>query len=210
MAHTPGLVLARPGEPDQLILTGKTLPAPGPTGSSRQPGSSPSIGGLETHRDRVIPTGSQAMCLASMAWAPWWRWGPMSPTCAPAPGSPIHTDLRHGGGFARHTWCRLAPLMPVPDALSDETGRRAPLPRPHRLAGLAKLPHLRGGLLITGLAAVSAASRVQLALQKGARVFSASPRRHQWLKQLGVQGVADYRDPDRLAQLQAANGGEPF
>jgi NADPH:quinone reductase-like Zn-dependent oxidoreductase len=25
-----------------------------------------------------------------------------------------------------------------------------------------------------------------------------------------VQGVADYRDPDWLAQLQAANGGEPF
>ncbi|MGN4867091.1 zinc-binding dehydrogenase [Aeromonas caviae] len=52
---------------------------------------------------------------------------------------------------------------------------------------------------------------MQLALQKGARVFaSASPRHHQWLKQLGVQGVADYRDPDWLAQLQAANGGEPF
>ena len=25
-----------------------------------------------------------------------------------------------------------------------------------------------------------------------------------------MQGVADYRDPDWLAQLQAANGGEPF
>ncbi|MCS0540730.1 zinc-binding dehydrogenase, partial [Aeromonas veronii] len=77
---------------------------------------------------------------------------------------------------------------------------------------LAKLPRLHGeALLITGSGSSVGRFAVQLALQQGARVFaSASPRHHPWLKQIGVQGVADYRDPAWLATLQAANGNEPF
>ncbi|HHP5407228.1 TPA: alcohol dehydrogenase catalytic domain-containing protein [Aeromonas veronii] len=123
-----------------------------------------------------------------------------------------HTDLRHHGSFARHTRVPARALLPVPDALSDEAAAALPCPGLTAWQALAKLPRLHGeALLITGAGSSVGRFAVQLALQQGARVFaSASPRHHQWLKQIGVQGVADYREPDWLATLQAANGNEPF
>lgn len=123
-----------------------------------------------------------------------------------------HTDLRHHGSFARHTRVPARALLPVPDALSDEAAATLPCPGLTAWQALAKLPRLHGeALLITGAGSSVGRFAVQLALQQGARVFaSASPRHHPWLKQIGVQGVADYRDPDWLATLQTANGNEPF
>lgn len=212
MNHTQAWCWHAPGEPDQLTLTRQALPTPGPDEvlvANRiiafnpvdwklieqghphwQPGHVPGVDGMGT----LVALGANVTHLR--------------------PGTLVayHTDLRHGGSFARHTLVPARALMPVPHALSDEAAAALPCPGLTAWQALAKLPHLHGeALLITGAGSSVGRFAVQLALKQGARVFaSASPRHHQWLKQLGVQGVADYRDPDWLAQLQAANGGEPF
>ncbi|MGL5660373.1 MAG: alcohol dehydrogenase catalytic domain-containing protein [Aeromonas sp.] len=123
-----------------------------------------------------------------------------------------HTDLRHPGSFARHTRVAARALLPVPDALSDEAAAALPCPGLTAWQALAKLPRLQGeALLITGAGSNVGRFAIQLALKQGARVFaSASARHHSWLKQCGVQAVADYQDPNWLATLQQANGNQPF
>lgn len=123
-----------------------------------------------------------------------------------------HTDLRQQGSFAGHTIVPARALLPVTDALSDAAAVSLPCPGLTAWQALAKLPDLAGeALLIAGAASNVGRFATQLALQQGARVFaSASRRHHDWLQQLGVQGVADYGASDWVDRLRAANGGEPF
>ncbi|MGL6477946.1 alcohol dehydrogenase catalytic domain-containing protein [Aeromonas caviae] len=197
MTHTQAWCWHAPGEPDQLTLTRQALPTPGPDEvlvANRiiafnpvdwklieqghphwQPGHVPGVDGMGT----LVALGANVTHLR--------------------PGTRVayHTDLRHGGSFRPpHPGVRLAALMPVPDALSDEAAAALPCPGLTAWQALAKLPHCTGGPAHHGAGSSVGRFAVQLALQKGARVFaSASPRHHQWLKQLGVQGVSDYRDP---------------
>lgn len=123
-----------------------------------------------------------------------------------------HTDLRRNGSFARHTVVPARALLAVPDALSDAAAASLPCPGLTAWQALAKLPNLSGeALLVAGAASSVGRFAAQLALQQGARVFaSASGGHHDWLKQLGVQGVADYHAENWMEQLRAANGGERF
>ncbi|MGL5948208.1 MAG: alcohol dehydrogenase catalytic domain-containing protein [Aeromonas sp.] len=123
-----------------------------------------------------------------------------------------HTDLRYHGSFAQHTQVPARAILPVPDALSDAAAAAMPCPALTAWQALAKLPTSVGeALLITGAGSNVGRWTVQLAHAQGWRVFAnASPRHHAWLKRQGVYAVADYAAENWLAQLQAANGGEPF
>ncbi|WP_421189288.1 zinc-binding dehydrogenase [Aeromonas sanarellii] len=212
MSHTQAWCWHAPGEPGQLTLTRQALPVPGANDvliANRvialnpvdwkliehghpqwQPGHVPGVDGMGT----IVALGANVSHLRLGARVAY------------------HTDLRHGGSFAHHSCVPARALLPVPDALSDEAAAALPCPGLTAWQALAKLPRLHGeALLITGAGSNVGRFAVQLALRQGARVFaSASHRHHGWLRQLGVQGVADYREHDWQAKLQAANGGEPF
>ena len=123
-----------------------------------------------------------------------------------------HTDLRRHGSFARHTLVPARALLPVPEALSDAAAAAFPCPGLTAWQVLAKLPSMHGeAVLINGAGSNVGRFTVCLALAVGLRVFaSASPAHHDALRRRGVQAVVDYHAPDWLAQLRAANGGEPF
>jgi NADPH:quinone reductase-like Zn-dependent oxidoreductase len=128
MTHTQAWCWHAPGEPDQLTLTRQTLPAPGPDEvlvANRiiafnpvdwklieqghphwQPGHVPGVDGMGT----LVTLGANVTHLR--------------------PGTRVayHTDLHHGGSFARHTLVPARALMPVPDALSDEAAAALPCP----------------------------------------------------------------------------------
>lgn len=109
MTHTQAWCWHAPGEPDQLTLTRQALPTPGPDEvlvANRiiafnpvdwklieqghphwQPGHVPGVDGMGT--------------LVAL--------GPMSPTCAPAPGSPITPTCATAAALPATPWCRLAP-----------------------------------------------------------------------------------------------------
>ncbi|MCR9023846.1 alcohol dehydrogenase catalytic domain-containing protein, partial [Aeromonas caviae] len=117
MTHTQAWCWHAPGEPDQLTLTRQALPTPGPDEvlvANRiiafnpvdwklieqghphwQPGHVPGVDGMGT----LVALGANVTHLR--------------------PGTRVayHTDLRHGGSFARHTLVPARALMPVPDAL---------------------------------------------------------------------------------------------
>ena len=129
MTHTQAWCWHAPGEPDQLTLTRQALPTPGPDEvlvANRiiafnpvdwklieqghphwQPGHVPGVDGMGT----LVTLGANVTHLR--------------------PGTRVayHTDLHHGGSFARHTLVPARALMPVPDALSDEAAAAAELHR---------------------------------------------------------------------------------
>ena len=123
-----------------------------------------------------------------------------------------HTDLRRHGSFARHTLVPARSLLPVPENLSDEAAAAFPCPGLTAWQTLEKLPKLHGeSVLINGAGGNVGRYAVYLSLAAGMRVFaSAGSVHHSWMRQRGVQAVADYRAPDWLDQLRVANGGEPF
>lgn len=199
------------GEPDALILTDLTLPAPGP--------------GEVVVENRVIainPVDWKLIEWGHPDWQPGQVPGVDGMGVIVALGEGVHhlrlgsrvayhTDLRRHGSFARHTCVPARALLAVPEALSDEAAAAFPCPGLTAWQALAKLPDLHGeAVLLTGAASNVGRYAVSLALARGARVFaSADARHHDALRRLGVQ-VADYHDTDWLATLRAANGGEPF
>ena len=151
MTHTQAWCWHAPANRTSSPSPGKRSPPRARRGPHSQPDHRLQSGGLETHRTGSSPLAARPACLASMAWAPWWHWGPMSPTCAPRhPGRLSHRPAPRRQLCPPHLVPARA-LMPVPDALSDEAAAALPCPGLTAWQALAKLPHLHGeALLITG------------------------------------------------------------
>ena len=211
MNHTQAWCWHAPANRTSSPSPGKRSPPRARRGPRRQPDHRLQSGGLETHR-----TGSSPLAARPCARRRWH--GHPGGTGANVPPAPAP---RHPGRLSHRPAPRRRLCPPHPGAGSrPDAGARCPerraaaaLPCPGLTAwqALAKLPHLHGeALLITGLAAVSAASRCNLPSRRGPRLCQRQPAPPPVAQTARRAGVADYRDPDWLAQLQAANGGEPF
>ena len=123
-----------------------------------------------------------------------------------------HGDLRKHGSFARHTLVPARALMAVPDGLTDELAACLPCPGLTAWQTLQKFPDIGDdALLVAGAGGAVGRFVVQLACQKKMRVFASAGRgQHDWLKSIGVIGVADYHDGDWKEQLVSMNGNAPF
>lgn len=119
-----------------------------------------------------------------------------------------HQALSRDGSFAEYTLLQAHAAYPLPDALDDATAASLPCPGLTAWQALEKLPACSNrDVLVTGAGGAVGFLLVQLALQRGLRVWVSSGERHRDpLLALGVAGVLDYRDTQWPAQLGKALG----
>jgi NADPH:quinone reductase len=120
-----------------------------------------------------------------------------------------HQDLKRDGSFSTHTVVAGKALLPLPEDVSFTDAATVPCPGLTAWQAISKFPDAPGrDVLIVGGGSATGSYLVQLAEQRGYRVWTtASPRHFQWLRGLGVANVFDYHDQDwRELLLQALEG----
>jgi NADPH:quinone reductase-like Zn-dependent oxidoreductase len=121
----------------------------------------------------------------------------------------FHHDLTKDGTFATHTVVAAKALLKIPDTVSFATAATVPCPGLTAWQAISKIPVIpERDILIIGGASATGTWLVQLAVQRGYRVWTTASRRHHGtLLELGAEGVFDYHDPNwNDALLQALEG----
>ena len=126
------------------------------------------------------------------------------------PGTRVayHQSLERDGSFAEFCLLDAATVLRVPTALDDGAAALLPCPGLTAWQALDKVPAaVSGDVLVVGAGGAVGLLLVQLAVQRGCRVWAtAAPKHHSNLKALGAVGVFDYRDSHWQQSLQAAVG----
>lgn len=102
-----------------------------------------------------------------------------------------------GGAWAEYAAIDATMLMPIPARLDFPEAAALPVAGTTALAGVKAL-QLKSGdsVFIAGASGAIGTMAIQLAAQRGYRVAaSSSPRNHAYMKSLGAELTADYRDP---------------
>lgn len=120
-----------------------------------------------------------------------------------------HQALNRDGSFAEYCLVDAACAMPLPDALDDGVAATLPCPGLTALQALDKVPMANArDVLVTGAGSAVGSLLVQMAVQRGFRVWAtASVQHHARLLSQGAITVLDYRNADWQADLQSRLGG---
>jgi NADPH:quinone reductase-like Zn-dependent oxidoreductase len=113
------------------------------------------------------------------------------------PGDEVfaHLDLRRGGGYAEYVVAPIGEVARKPVPIDHREAASLPLVALTVWQGLIEVAELEPGqaVLIHGGAGGVGSIAVQVARWRGARVIAtASPRNHDFLRELGVDQVIDY------------------
>lgn len=126
------------------------------------------------------------------------------------PGTRVayHQALGRDGSFAEYCRVEAATVLRVPAALDDAAAACLPCPGLTTWQALEKVPPAPGrDVLVVGAGGAVGLFLVQLALQRGWRVWAtAAPCHHRRLLELGVVGVFDYRQGDWASVLRERLG----
>ncbi|NYH11852.1 MULTISPECIES: zinc-binding dehydrogenase [Pseudomonas] len=125
------------------------------------------------------------------------------------PGTRVayHQSLARDGSFAEFCLLDASTVLVVPPALEDGIAASLPCPGLTAWQALEKVPQDCGDVLVVGAGGAVGLLLVQLAVERGCRVWAtAAQRHHSKLKALGVAGVFDYRGDNWQQALQAALG----
>ncbi|KAL2163377.1 hypothetical protein VTH06DRAFT_5434 [Thermothelomyces fergusii] len=144
-------------------------------------------------------------------------------TTVPGPGSRVlalatgfyHNFSPDHGAFQQYALAQSETVVPLPDWLSFEEGAICPLAAVTAQSAWTSIgiplstryaPEDREAVLIWGGASSVGTFAIQSARDLGFfRIYvTASPRHHDYLRQLGATDVFDYRDPDAVAKIIAA------
>ncbi|VVP86003.1 Phthioceranic/hydroxyphthioceranic acid synthase [Pseudomonas fluorescens] len=118
-----------------------------------------------------------------------------------------HQSLTRDGSFAEYCTLDASTVLNVPKALDESVAAALPCPGLTSWQALDKVPVAPGDVLVVGAGGSVGLLLVQLAVQRGCRVWAtAATRHHSQLKALGAVGVFDYRDEQWQQTLQAALG----
>lgn len=120
-----------------------------------------------------------------------------------------HQDIKRDGSFATHTLLPAKAALAIPDALSGAVAASIPCPGLTAWQALSKFPDAENrDLLVTGGGGSAGLYCIQLALQRGFRVWTtAASRHHARLLTFGVTGVLDYHSSMWREELSGALGG---
>ncbi len=123
-----------------------------------------------------------------------------------------HQSLSRDGSFAEHCLLDANLVMHIPGNLDIAAAAAVPCPALTAWQALAKVADgASRDVLVVGAGGAVGFYLVQLALQRGLRVWATAGRQHHdRLRQLGVVGVFDYRAGDWQADVQAALGERPL
>lgn len=126
------------------------------------------------------------------------------------PGTRVayHQSLERDGSFAEFCLLDWATVMTVPAALDDAIAASFPCPGLTAWQALDKVPvSAPSDMLVVGAGGAVGLLLVQLAVQRGCRVWAtAGTKHHANLKALGAVGVFDYQDRNWQQNLQASLG----
>ncbi|MBV4521168.1 zinc-binding dehydrogenase [Pseudomonas sp. SWRI74] len=126
------------------------------------------------------------------------------------PGTRVayHQSLERDGSFAEFCLLDAATVLLVPAALDDGAAASLPCPGLTAWQALEKVPTAASrDVLVIGAGGAVGLLLVQLAVQRGFRVWAtASTAHHSSLKALGAVGVFDYREADWQQAQEAALG----
>lgn len=119
-----------------------------------------------------------------------------------------HQSLARDGSFAHYTRLRAECLLPIPEGVSDIQAAAIPCPALTVWQALHKVPASGDrDVLVTGAGGAVGRILVQLALERGWRVWAvAGTPHHQSLLGLGALGVFDSRDSAWMQSLDGALG----
>lgn len=123
-----------------------------------------------------------------------------------------HQSLSRDGSFAQYCLLDATLVMHIPANLDDAAAAAIPCPALTAWQALAKVADgASRDVLVVGAGGAVGFYLVQLAVQRGLRVWAtAGEKHHDRLRQLGVIGVFDYRAEDWQAHLQTALGERPL
>jgi len=123
-----------------------------------------------------------------------------------------HQSLSRDGSFAEYCLLDASLVMHIPANLDDAAAAAVPCPALTAAQALAKVADgASRDVLVIGAGGAVGFYLVQLAVQRGLRVWAtARETHHDRLRQLGVVGVFDYREDDWQARVQAALGERPL
>jgi NADPH:quinone reductase-like Zn-dependent oxidoreductase len=126
------------------------------------------------------------------------------------PGTHVayHQSLERDGSFAEFCLLDASTVLMVPAGLDDGAAVSLPCPGLTAWQALDKLPEAESrDVLVVGAGGAVGLLLVQLAAQRGYRVWAtAATRHHAHIKALGAVGVFDYRDSHCQQALQASLG----
>ncbi|QXZ17168.1 zinc-binding dehydrogenase [Pseudomonas sp. AO-1] len=125
------------------------------------------------------------------------------------PGTRVayHQSLTRDGSFAEFCLLEASIVLIVPSALDDGIAATLPCPGLTAWQALEKIPQVSDDVLVVGAGGAVGLLLVQLAVQRGYRVWAtAAQKHHARLKSLGVVGVVDYREDNWQQILQADMG----
>ncbi len=126
------------------------------------------------------------------------------------PGTRVayHQSLERDGSFAEYCMLEAASVLLVPAALDDRHAAALPCPGLTAWQALEKIPPATSSdVLVVGAGGAVGLFLVQLAVQRGFRVWAtASAAHHASLKTLGAAGVFDYRQDTWQHALQTTLG----
>jgi NADPH:quinone reductase-like Zn-dependent oxidoreductase len=115
------------------------------------------------------------------------------------------------GGYAELVSAREHDLIPLPDGWSFEEGASFPVVYGTAYAALVAYGNLRAGerVLIQAAAGGVGIASTQIAKLLGAEIFgTASPSKHEAIREFGVQHPIDYRDKDFAEEVRRITGQE--
>ncbi|NWL17956.1 zinc-binding dehydrogenase [Pseudomonas umsongensis] len=125
------------------------------------------------------------------------------------PGTRVayHQSLSRDGSFAEFCLLDAATVLVVPAALDDSAAASLPCPGLTAWQALDKVPGASGDVLVVGAGGAVGLLLMQLAVQRGYRVWAtAATKHHSNLNALGAVGVFDYRQAHWQQALQSALG----
>src|SRR3954454_6673995 len=113
------------------------------------------------------------------------------------------------GGYAELVSARARDLTPLPTGWSFEEGAAFPVVYGTAYASLVSFGNLRAGerLLIQAAAGGVGIASTQIGKLLGAEIYgTASPSKHDAIREVGVQDPIDYRERDFAAEVQGISG----
>jgi NADPH:quinone reductase-like Zn-dependent oxidoreductase len=129
------------------------------------------------------------------------------------PGDRVMAGCRFGG-YAELVSVRKNQILPLPDDWSYEEGAAMPVVYATAYAGLVSFGNLRAGerVLIQAAAGGVGIAATQIAKLLGAEVYgTASPSKHQAIRDLGCDQTIDYRGKDVADEARRISGDQqPF
>lgn len=119
-----------------------------------------------------------------------------------------HQSLSRDGSFAEYCLLDANAALPVPESLDDAVAASLPCPGLTALQALDKVPVVGArDVLVVGAGGAVGSLLVQLAVQRGLRVWAtASAQHHARLLAQGAVGVFDYRADTWQTELQSRLG----